>query len=261
MASPITHIILAIKIACLLPASMDQEAFIVGTSFPDIRHMAKLSRQATHIEPVSWHDIITESSSFRAGMLFHNLVDNLRIKHFEPYFYDRLATSHDSTYVLYFPLVMKFAEDAVLHSFTSQWQEACNCFDTIYPEELALCPDEETVQKWHSLIQNYCLHKPTIASINTFLSGVGSLTLNNKASLFNGDLYFNNLINNPIFQQKIVDFYNNFENLLGDLSRRNCCSSIIFVYFITTLAVFNKLKNNYLKKRGILFLHEGCLTA
>ena len=34
MASPITHIVLALKVLCLLPGTVDKQAFIVGQGFP-----------------------------------------------------------------------------------------------------------------------------------------------------------------------------------------------------------------------------------
>jgi hypothetical protein len=116
MAAPIMHIVLAIKVLALLPATIDKAAFIVGTSFPDIRYRAHIDRDVTHIEPVSWKMVAEEQNSFRAGMLFHNLVDILRIHYFEPLFYDRYSLEqYTPIYSKLFPLLMKEAEDVFLY--------------------------------------------------------------------------------------------------------------------------------------------------
>ena len=41
----------------------------------------------------------------------------------------------------YYPLVMKMAEDTILHHVTQGWKDVYNYFDVIYKEELALCPE------------------------------------------------------------------------------------------------------------------------
>ena len=162
MASIITHIVFAIKIFFLLPNTIDIKEFIVGTSFPDIRYLAHLDRKLTHIEPVSWHDIINEKSSFKAGMLFHNFLDIIRMLYFEPCFYDRYFQSHTAIYRNLFPMVMKIAEDVVLYDKINNWSEIMTYFETTYPSEKLLCCEETIINKWHNLIINYCMEKSVI---------------------------------------------------------------------------------------------------
>src|SRR5581483_3187092 len=135
MAAPITHIMLALQILSLLPTHFDYKEFLVGTSFPDIRYAAKLDRKLTHIEPVSWTDVLQAETAFHAGMLFHNLVDILRVKYFESHFYNRIdAQKYSPSFIKFFPLAMKKAEDEILYSLANDWHEIISFFDSVYAE-------------------------------------------------------------------------------------------------------------------------------
>jgi hypothetical protein len=215
-AAPVTHIVLALSVLHLLPPTIDKQAFIVGTSFPDIRYLAKLDRKLTHIEPVTWHDITKETSSFRAGMLFHNLVDNIRIQHFELCFYQRKAP-HSQTYRTFFPLVMKTAEDNVLYHKVSNWTEISGYFDTIYQEEKDFGIDEKIIKEWHSKLQNYLKEKPIAQSLDPFLSDESQATLRKSAAKFDITKEFNNLIFRDQFQNRLNNFYDEFSKYLEQL--------------------------------------------
>lgn len=214
MAGPITHIVLALKIMSLLPATIDIPAFIVGTSFPDIRYIANLSRESTHIEPVSWERVINEPNSFKAGMLFHNLVDHVRIDHFEGYFYDRNHLQHYSAiYIKLFPMVLKIAEDNMLYSMNKDWQKIMGYFDIIYDEEKALCPDEAILKKWHLGLQNYFNQPPTMRVINSFLKVTGG-GMQLESSELDSEQFFLKLLQDHNFQEKLATFYFSFQTLL-----------------------------------------------
>ncbi|MEX0849326.1 MAG: hypothetical protein WD055_03790 [Candidatus Dependentiae bacterium] len=209
-AAPVTHIVLALSVLHLLPPTIDKQAFIVGTSFPDIRYLAKLDRKLTHIEPVTWNDIIKEKSSFRAGMLFHNLVDNIRMQHFEPCFYQR-KTSHSEIYKIFFPLVMKTAEDNALYQKIDSWKEISSYFNTVYQEEKDFGIDKQIIKEWHTILQNYLKEKPNVNSINLFLSNEGQKKLRTNIQQFNIKKEFENLIFDEQFKNKLNIFYGNFE--------------------------------------------------
>lgn len=219
MASPITHIIFALNVFSLLPATIDKAAFIVGTSFPDIRHKAGISKESTHIEPISWRDIITCTSSFKAGMLFHSLVDIVRIKHFEHYFYDRYSPEHYAPlYFALYPLVLKFAEDALLYDYVQDWHEIINYFDVIYDEELALCSDKNCIKEWHSALQSYFKQKPTFESITKFLAHTGGkMDVWLSGDLFDANKTFTDLIHNFFVHEKLKEFYSTFTIIIDEV--------------------------------------------
>src|SRR5438132_13939173 len=79
MAAPIAHIFLAVQmLAGPFHGLFDEKEFIVGTSFPDIRYLKVVSREETHFSHVTLEDIVQETDSFKAGMLFHSFVDEQR---------------------------------------------------------------------------------------------------------------------------------------------------------------------------------------
>ena len=207
MANPVTHIILALQILHLLPPSVDHKAFLVGTVFPDIRYLAQIAREKTHIEPVSLDAVMLEPSSFRAGMLFHNLVDLIRIEQLEHHFYDRSKLDqYTPLYIKLFPLMQKTAEDNVLYTKTENWEEIISYFDTIYQEELDFGVSEETAQTWHTLIQTYIKQQTSTAAIAEFV--VGNIFENIEQ--FDPCVAFHNLIQSSEFQEKVELFYKNF---------------------------------------------------
>lgn len=206
MAGPVTHIVLALHILHLLPTHIDIPTFIVGTSFPDIRYLAGLSREATHIEQVSWDDVCNEPCSFRAGMLFHNLVDIIRLEQFEGDFYDRMSPDlYSATYRYLFPIILKTAEDAWLYRKVNNWQTISSYFDCIYQEELDFEVDSIIIRDWHERIQKYILQEPDADSIAQF---VLPNIINNYR--FNLDSALALLLYLPIFNNKISSFYATF---------------------------------------------------
>jgi hypothetical protein len=209
MAGPVTHIVLALHILHLLPGHIDKEAFIVGTSFPDIRYMAELTREQTHIEPVSWQDVINEPSSFRAGMLFHNLVDEIRITDFEGDFYDRSkAAQYNPLYLKLFLLIHKAAEDAYLYTKVSGWEEIAGYFDTIYQEERDFQVSEEILREWHTMIQRYIAHPTNTDLIAQFVAN--NCDIYKDISTFDPNAYFHVFTRCPVLQEKLQIFYDNF---------------------------------------------------
>ena len=78
MAGPIGHIVLALSLLNGPLADKDRAAFMLGTTFPDIRYLGVIERGKTHNNHATWQNVQTESSSFKAGMDFHALVDRGR---------------------------------------------------------------------------------------------------------------------------------------------------------------------------------------
>jgi hypothetical protein len=148
MAAPVTHILLAFQILPSLP-DKDIKEFIIGTSFPDIRYLNCISREKTHVKNITLDDIKREESSFKAGMMFHALVDEIRDKFMkENNIYSLVPKS------MVTPHALKFNEDILLFNKISNWNNISEYFDTILPEELALVKNEY-LQTWHKAIKRY----------------------------------------------------------------------------------------------------------
>lgn len=228
MAGPVTHIVFAILMLQFLPQNIDRKAFIVGTSFPDIRYMARIAREKTHIKPVSWDAVVQAPTSFYAGMLFHNLVDIIRMTRFEPDFFVLNKSEQTPIYINLFPLILKTAEDAYLYEKTDQWKEIASYFDTVYQEELDFGISEETVRAWHHLIQAYIAHQVSPESIARFVSFNGDIF--KQLDLFDPYAVFNDCMQSVRFREKMQTFYTNLPQYVleyGAEEYKNCVSDII----------------------------------
>ena len=111
MAAPIGHVYLALKLLAGPLQDIDEQAFILGASFPDIRYAARVPREYTHKSQVTWCDVINEPDAFDAGVLFHVLVDNMREKYFKTHDITPFALQRFGNPVSY---LVKTAEDIVL---------------------------------------------------------------------------------------------------------------------------------------------------
>jgi len=214
MASPAMHILFALKILTLLGPTVNKQEFILGTSFPDSRHILHLERGETHIEPVSWQDVVNEPSAFRAGMLFHNLLDILRIQHLEPELCS-LPTLEPNRNELFCSLIIKFAEDALIYELVPNWDEIILYFDDISSEEQSRTDDMVGIRRWHELLQNYFRQRPNAATIDQLLQGTGGLYFSQPDSPFALAPSFEMLINNNSFRNRLLTFYNNFAAYLS----------------------------------------------
>jgi hypothetical protein len=220
MAGPVTHIVLALLVLPLLSPDINIAEFIIGTSFPDIRYMGGLSRKETHVEPISWQQIVDEPSAFRAGMLFHNLVDNLRIIYLESREHDiSKLPEYGPVYTKLFPNMLKTAEDGYLYHRCTNWQKICDYFDTIVQEELDFGVAATTVRTWHSMIQEY-IAQETDASVVARLCAYSHNDIYAHKDQFDPDCYFNELRSSLAFQAAVEDFYLNFVSYLVQFPTR-----------------------------------------
>jgi len=168
MPAPVTHIVLALSILPMLP-DKNKEEFLIGTSFPDIRYLGTLTREQTHMSDPTWSSIIKESSSFKAGIEFHALVDRI---------HDEYMSKHNAYNYIAAPdrlksYILKFYEDMLLYEYCTIWPEIINSFDIIVQDELIFPHDKRSVKKWHNILQLYFSDRPDIIRLTTLLFGVG----------------------------------------------------------------------------------------
>ena len=163
MAAPIGHIYLALRLLAGPLHGIDEQAFLIGTSFPDIRYWIHAPREYTHIPVKELSDILKEPNAFRAGMLFHSFVDNKRYKFFEKHPLNKaISLANINGYL------MKNTEDIVLFPLLTD-KSFVKYFDKILPEETALVHDSSLVRRWHVQLQNYFLQGPTAPLVSTML--------------------------------------------------------------------------------------------
>ena len=219
MAAPIMHILLAFNIFSLLPDHFNKQDFMLGTMFPDIRYMANLQRAQTHIEPVCWNDVINCKSAFKAGMLFHNIVDIIRINIIEHPVYEDLKINMEPqnislNRVRLIMLIRKLAEDNIIYNLLSKEQRHTihETFNHICTEELQLCPNREVIIKWHKIIQDYCERPPDLDTVHRFLCSTGGIMLKRNEEL-NAEKMYTELTKSAQYRENILNFINNFIDL------------------------------------------------
>lgn len=153
----------------------EQQAFMLGTLFPDIRHLVETAREETHFENVTLEDVLNEPSPFAAGMKFHTYVDEQRETFvMEQKMYQKLSglsKDHLWTY-------LKFAEDEIVHDSYS-WDDVCLSLQMYMPEESQMSFTEAQVVKWHKMLTMVFVNKPskilsTFALCNQGFAGVSS---------------------------------------------------------------------------------------
>ena len=204
MAAPATHIVLANKIYKKHFSDKEFSKFIVGTSFPDIRYLDVIDRHLTHFRNIKLDDIKSEDS-FMTGVKLHSLVDEAREK----------FVVKNGMYKL-FPESMfntqgtKFFEDRVLYDKISNWSEILLSFNKVYNEEINFGVSKSDVERWHKYLQSILSNKPTDKVFELFISEIG------KPKEIVEEM--KRVVNNPSNEQKasqiILDFYDNFEDLI-----------------------------------------------
>ncbi len=169
MPAPITHIVFALKIINYFdkPPRKNIGAYIIGTSFPDIRYLGTLKREQTHMDSPKIYNT-QPKNSFEFGIWLHNVLDILHEQ----------CVNRFNLYELFnksSPLVhaIKFAEDKYIYSLYSYWQELVQLFENIYSEELKYPTSKKEIKTWHLLITNYIKEEPSKEQLQQFVQGIG----------------------------------------------------------------------------------------
>lgn len=204
MAAPITHIVLADKIFKDMP-NISRKEFFIGTSFPDIRYIRVIDRDKTHVQGVSMESIKNESSSFKAGLMLHSLVDKLREEYFDKNgLYDLIPKTELSMQAI------KLFEDIVLQNKLSDWDTSSNYFNDILPEETEFPISKEDLVKWHKIIGDYIAQTPSPESRLPFFKEI-YFTDEQTAQI---EAQIKEMETNQKLIDLIESFYNNFDSLL-----------------------------------------------
>jgi hypothetical protein len=179
-----------------------QEAFIRGTLFPDIRYIAGLPRSSTHLKKVTLDHICAESDPFKAGMLFHAYVDDQRAhrawgaKMHRLVQYQNQKNSHLLKLIedelCYHMINIPRTQRALSNFYSSELQPGVRCYHALlYQSNLSdyfsqsplqlfktraqtkrgyLLLSLNTVQDWATLIDNYQKNDRVILYVQALLS-------------------------------------------------------------------------------------------
>lgn len=167
MATPITHIVLSEKIRDKLFPDKVAKDFLIGTSFPDIRHLKVIEKEATHYKSLTV-DVLKLENSFQAGLKFHSILDLAREKFMGEngvyYWYNK------SDYIVG---AVKFLEDKIFYQYISDWNQYIRYFDDILAEQKAYNIPELALRKWHNMLQDYFANTPDEGSITKYVLAIG----------------------------------------------------------------------------------------
>lgn len=154
MASQIAHIVYGKKIFNKLNLRSDNwTEFVIGTTFPDIRQLAKIKRNLLHKEKVNYEDVIKENP-FETGLYVHSYVDGKREKYLKEEGAYNLIEFEPITVA-----AMKLVEDEMVYSRITNWPEISKYYENVLDEETKLV-DKNIVKKWHVYLGKYISSKP-----------------------------------------------------------------------------------------------------
>lgn len=172
-AAPITHAYLTKSFFYHFSkyTAAEENEFMVGTLFPDIRYLGDVTRHDTHChcEDICLQQVLDEPDPFTAGVKFHCYVDIVREKLLvQDGLYDKIRKNiptNTSTFV-------KLAEDEILYQ-EKNWSDVLVALTTIYPQEREYDVPEKSIVKWHKVLTMLFSSSPSFSLNMLSLSGKG----------------------------------------------------------------------------------------
>ena len=157
MASQISHIVYGKKIFDRIDnSSLDWQKFLVATVFPDIRQLAGIDRDLSHVYNTS-EENIPLTDSFEAGFYVHSYVDERRFGILDEFgLYEGQDDIHS------FDSALKLREDFLFYDEYADWDGVVSTLDTVYEQEVVIVKNISVVQKWHKFLQIYFAQKPNV---------------------------------------------------------------------------------------------------
>lgn len=164
MAGPVAHIFCALALFSHESDSF-KKPFIIGTSLPDIRYLGVIEREKTHTQTViTIHDVLNSKTPFKAGFLFHSLVDQRREEFYEKNgLYDSLENFQGRSQL------MKIYEDIYLYDKLENMPTILSYFDHVMYDEIYLQLEYKHLASWHSILQHYLVKKQNLQSLEDLM--------------------------------------------------------------------------------------------
>lgn len=223
-AAPIFHSVIAEKWAATFENynKKQKQAFMLGTLYPDIRHLAKVDRDLTHEYTLTIEDIKNTKDPFYKGMRLHSFVDESR-KAF-------LAETNIPSYLSKYPgdkeLFLKLLEDEILFPLYGPTGLAPIRYylNTIDIKELKFNISYTTVRKWHDYL-SLCLRYPPSLRFRLLLldpkipHGFQTLTMEHLVE------YLPKYKTNPVFISYVDNILNYYDNLFTSTKQSQLSSS------------------------------------
>lgn len=203
-AGPLMHLFLAECWAYCRTENFndeDLEAFYNGTSYPDIRYLARTDEDKTHMKVYSSNDVDKAATPFLKGVALHSLVDELRNQVIQEsgiygLLQDYVDLEHRETF-------LKLIEDEVLWEHCEGRKYIPYLMTTLDVE----CDKEvshEAVERWHGFIMLYLQAPPSQSIQNLASMNSGFLDIPPDV-LARWSTWIPELAREPIFQNHVLE--------------------------------------------------------
>jgi hypothetical protein len=162
-AGPITHAYLAQKWIKSHEhfSQQEEESFMRGTLFPDIRYLGIITREDTHYNGVTLEGLLQDKSPFSKGKKLHSFVDEKREEFVvKSKIYDKIKTVPEE----YRGTFLKFLEDEVLYQ-KGNWEKIRLSLGATDETELVKI-EKEHIIRWHQMTQEAFCAPPSQYFIN-----------------------------------------------------------------------------------------------
>lgn len=200
MATAITHFYWAQRVLKEGAVGQSRNLFLVGTSFPDCRYLAKLPRELTHRGGRDFSSI-NQAEPFEAGIRFHHWLDRQRNLKLEAELVAQGYPRENS-----FFLAVKNWEDTYFYPKIEDLKSYFPIFEKVYPQELAIV-NRRLADKWHELLVKYFRQRPNPESMKKFMLGVGMSEEVVEKTL----TWFEKIKTDKVIQRLVVSFYDQLQ--------------------------------------------------
>lgn len=244
-AGPLTHYYLAkefMRICCSYTKE-EMQRFILGTEFPDIRHIAKIPRSKTHYNSVSLNDVIACKDPFVAGEKFHTYVDIVRenfvinefakdayLKKFKNDLMKKYSLNEQEA-----ACFLKEIEDDIVFDKVNR-KEAIGDVSKIDKGELKFGISDFMLEKWHGYLRESFKTRPSqeLANLanskNRFLDFSNTVTDGFAQDIKKhlADVKIKNLVNNMLlnFKSEFYKFKDSLSNNESVCNSKKCVTSV-----------------------------------
>jgi len=157
MASQISHIVYARKYLDKYPSDkINEDEFILGTVFPDIRYISKnIKRSDTHFafSPIDLN--FSGLTSFQAGWEFHLYCDIKREEILNKYNFYSIGGAAD-----FAAISSKLLEDKIIYNQYGNWEKLVEFFKNPPEIDTGINISQGTFKFWYAILAEYISQKP-----------------------------------------------------------------------------------------------------
>jgi hypothetical protein len=210
---PVTHVVLAemwIDEHCDFSEEQRRDC-ILGTLFPDIRHLGVVDREVTHLSGVDVALMKQTNDPFLLGLQLHAFVDEFEQRYVRSRQAKLLVADmpHEDRYAL-----LKILEDEVLYTEKERGY-LIHYLDTVIPQEKELSIHSTFVYMWHSLLKRYLREAPHVF-IHHLARTHQNFHYASRATVKQWDAHLPELAERPEIQQLVAGLIDSFRVAIQD---------------------------------------------